>query len=428
MERALIQLRRKYTLSTTILSGLILLMLFSAFFGMLVLSLSATSSMTLELLLENPNDAVPVADDMGRACFVFYLTSSGSAVPTNSSYARIYNSYSDSEKAAIQDAIADLSFENSSIIIKYDNLHFRIRSADVNSTTYYSVVDVTSDYRTMSSIGILLAILYLVALLVSALASFLFSFRALAPVAEAFRKQRDLIANASHELKTPLTVISTNMSVMKSEPNSTVADNAKWIDAIDAQIQRMNRLIINMLQLSMIEHRSIPMSEINLSEITERACLAFDGICFEKGVSFVSNVQPDICIMGERDSIDRLITCLLDNATKYCGEQGKIGVILSRDKKNARLVVINSGEVISKEEAKNVFNRFYRSDGARSNQSGNSFGLGLAIAQATVIAHDGTITCRGVENKGTIFEVLLPIAKPERKKQKLLPPKDSSTS
>ncbi|MDE6302720.1 MAG: sensor histidine kinase, partial [Clostridia bacterium] len=88
---------------------------------------------------------------------------------------------------------------------------------------------------------------------------------------------------------------------------------------------------------------------------------------------------------------------------------------LTADQKRARLSVMNTGEAISEEEAQHVFDRFYRTDGARKNEDNNSFGLGLSIAQATVNAHGGTIECRGVENKGTVFTVLLPLAKNKKK-------------
>ena len=103
-----------------------------------------------------------------------------------------------------------------------------------------------------------------------------------------------------------------------------------------------------------------------------------------------------------------MIASLIDNATKYCGEHGKIGLRLTADSKRARLSVMNTGEAVSEEDAKHVFDRFYRSDGARRNPDGNSFGLGLAIVKATVTAHGGTINCCGIEGKGRCSTSLSP--------------------
>lgn len=268
----------------------------------------------------------------------------------------------------------------------------------------------------------LVLMVYVVALVIVALMAYLLSARTLAPVEESFKKQRDLIANASHELKTPLTVISTNLSVMKSEPASTIADNEKWIAAIDDQVTRMNGLIVNMLRLSKMENSPPKMSELNFSEITEGACLCFDVVCFEKNLELHTQIDPGITVTGERDSLERLVTCLLDNATKYAGTNGKVGLRLSADGKKAKLVVMNSGEALSPEDAKHVFDRFYRSDGARQNPDNNSFGLGLAIAQATVFAHGGTIRCHGIKDKGTVFVVTLPLTRGTAKKLRTAPP------
>ena len=421
MEKTLHQLRKKYTLSTTILSGIILLVLFGAFFGMIVVSMNVTVNYTLDVMLEDPLSGMPVRDDMGRRCFIFYYDGAHDEFAALAPYVREFNTYGTKKDQIALEAIntADGPFET-------DNMKFYVRARTLESgEILYAVVDTTADARSVASIGMLTAVVYLAAVLVSALASYLFSSRALAPVAEAFRKQRDLIANASHELKTPLTVISTNLSVMKSEPDSTIAENKKWMDAIESQIQRMDVLIVNMLQLSKMEHGAVAMSEVNLSEITEGACLLFDAVCFEKGITFVPDIQPDIRIMGDKDALERLVTGLLDNATKYCGTDGKIGLSLTATGKKARLNVINTGEAVSDEDAKHIFDRFYRSDGARANNSGNSFGLGLSIAQATVIAHGGTIGCRGIPDKGTVFELEFPLVRQDKKKKKAARTKDA---
>ena len=244
------------------------------------------------------------------------------------------------------------------------------------------------------------------------------------------QKQRDLIANASHELKTPLTVIATNLAVMKSEPHSTIEENAKWMEAIEAQIKRMNGLITGMLQLSKMENVPLTLTDVDLSGITEGACLGFDAVCFEKGLRLVTKIAPGIRVMGDKDALDRLVASLLDNATKYCGPEGKIGLRLTADNRRARLCVINTGDPVSDEDAKHIFDRFYRSDGARSNPDNNSFGLGLAIARATVEAHGGTITCHGIADKGTVFEVMIPLAKTSARKtdqRTVTPVSDSAT-
>lgn len=418
MNKALQELRKKFTISTTLLAAAILFVLFGLFVGVIFVSMTATAYGTLDSVIDDFGG--PADDIMGRRCFAFvYSPETGNAnVPAV--YIEEFAAYGET----LSREIAEAAVATKEGKFTCGEMSFIVTSRTVSrdgvgaSYTIYAVMDTTPDSRTLASVGMLSALIYLAAVAVTGLAAYLFSSRALAPVGEAFRKQRDLIANASHELKTPLTVISTNLSVMKSEPDSTVAENARWMDAIDAQIQRMNSLIVSMLQLSKMEHDSLPMVEVDFSEIAEGACLAFDAVCFEKGLTFESRISPDIRVMGDRDALDRLITGLLDNATKYCGGENKIGLDLTSDGKHAVLAVMNTGEAVSEEDAKHIFERFYRTDGARANRDGNSFGLGLAIAQATVLKHGGDIKCHGIAGRGTVFVVRIPLAKPDRKSRR----------
>lgn len=410
MNSILKKLRLKFTLSTALLAGIILFVLSVGFCATLYATTEITASRTLEAILEHPETGAD--DDMGRRCIAFYYTEGD---PT----AHTFKSYEDELNAYGQDAlvIVNKAYSVGNGKFQVGNLYFRVMSSRINdTTTLYAVIDRTSDRGSVVSASMLMALIYIAAMIVVVLFFYLFSSRALAPVADSFKKQRDLVANASHELKTPLTVISTNLSVMKSEPQSTIEDNAKWVDAIDAQIQRMNGLIVNMLQLSKMENVSLPKTDLNFSEIVEGACLCFDAVCFEKGITLMTDITPDIHVAGDKDSLERLVTCLLDNATKYCGDKGKIGLKLVADKK-VRMYVMNTGNAISDDDAKHVFDRFYRTDGARQNTDGNSFGLGLAIAQATAFAHGGEILCKGIKDKGTVFEVVLPVLKPARKEK-----------
>lgn len=296
------------------------------------------------------------------------------------------------------------------------NNHFVVECISYKDGTLYAILDRTSSHDQFVNNALVTLLLYLCSIALIILLATLVSAKMLYPVTLAMKKQRDFVANTSHELKTPLTIISTNLSVIKSDPTSTIEDNEKWISSIDTQIKRMQELINNMLELSKIEQSEMPVSEVNFSSLTEGECLVFDPICFEKNLSIVSDLQPNVTLEGNEQMLDRLIVILLDNATKYCSDKGKIGVKLDADQKRAHLAVVNTGEPISKEDAEHVFDRFYRTDGARENDDHHSFGLGLSIAAATVNAHGGTITCRGIEGKGTVFDVYLPLKQKKKRK------------
>lgn len=396
------KLRIKFALNAMIIAAIFLLVMFGAVYGLLWSNDASTERRILTDAASMPfmPGGAGVKEDL-----VYTFVINGSSVEmTNAT--EFVEQYGDDANSILAKAIDK---ENGNFT--YGDRHFAVQCVDTPSGRKYALHDRTSRHEQLVLVLVETIALYCAAVLLIFFIAYLFSSKTLRPVAETYAKQRDLIANASHELKTPLTVIATNLAVVKSEPTATVQDNEKWLASVDKQIERMQGLIQNMLELSKLEQSELPKITVNFSEIADGACLEFEAVCFEKGVRLVTEIQPELKVLGERTSLERLVTILVDNAIKYCGENGKVGVGLAQDGKKVVLTVMNTGAVISEEDAKHVFDRFYRTDGARQNDDGKSFGLGLSIAAATVQAHDGTIECKGVENKGTVFRVYLPIAK-----------------
>lgn len=415
------KLRIKHTIYTAITAGVILLALLSGFCGLLAASADYTASKTMDAALQSATMSRP--QDMGSSrCFCFYVENGSSYAVAG--YDTDLNFYTQNGYNVID--ILNAAVNTRDGRFEVDGTYFAVSSAVKGNAVYYAVYDRTSDRNMLLSTVIITVCLYLIAMIVIILLSYLYSSKTTAPVKDALDRQRDLVANASHELKTPLTIIATNLSVMKLEPTSTIEDNAKWISSINGQIERMDGLIKNMLELSKLEQSELPKTVINFSEIVEGACLEFEPVCFEKGAHILSDIKSGVYVYGDTASLERLVIILLDNALKYSGENGKVGCRLTSDKNKIRLTVMNTGAAISSEEQKHVFDRFYRSDGARGNPDGNSFGLGLSIAQATVAAHDGNITCRGVESKGSVFEVTLPLPTKKQYSKKQLADKQSA--
>ena len=404
------KLRIKFSLHAMIIAAVFLLVMFGAVYGLLWSNDATTENRMLEDALMRPADSAGgplVKEDL---VYTFIVKDKNVVMYNLNSFKE---QYGNDALYILSDAI-DEEHGNFS----YGNRYFAVKSIDTPDGKKFVLHDRTSRHEQLITVLIETIALYCAAVLLIFLIAYLFSAKTMKPVAETYVKQRDLIANASHELKTPLTVIATDLAVVKSEPDSSVKDNEKWLSSVDKQITRMQELIQSMLELSKLEQSELPKTTIELSDLANSACLEFEAVCFEKGVNLVSSVQPDVRILGERTSLERLIVILIDNAIKYCGTNGKVGLRLTQDGKKVTLTVMNTGAVISEEDAKHVFDRFYRSDGARQNDDGKSFGLGLSIAAATVQAHGGTITCKGVENKGTIFTVVFPAAKQSSKKHK----------
>ncbi len=316
------------------------------------------------------------------------------------------------------DEIAKAAAEKRKGKFRADKRYFVAGEKVGEEFTMIAVIDRTEFRNQLVNTVVQVVLLYLCSVGLTIVMAFLSSAKLLAPVSTALKKQRDLVANASHELKTPLTVISANLNVIKSEPEQTVADNAQWVESIEAQISRMQELIVNMLELSRMESYTPPKEDVNLSLVAEGACLSFEPVCFERGVTLVSDISEGAHILGDKAALERLFVILLDNAVKYCGDEGKVGFRLLTEPKRVRIAVMNTGVAISKEEAEHVFDRFYRTDGARQNEDNKSFGLGLSIAAATVEAHGGHISCRGIDGKGTIFSIIFPLPKAKKDKKK----------
>ena len=399
------KLRIKFALNAMIIAAIFLFVIFGAIYGLLWSNDSMTESNMLDEALRRPiSSGMPAVKE--DQVYVFTVDGSTVTMSGGTNFTALYGD--DADKIIY----AASTTANGKFAV--NGRYFAVKSTMTPTGIVYALHDRTSRHDQLITVLIETIALYCASVLLIFFIAYLFSAKTLRPVAETYVKQRDLIANASHELKTPLTVISTNLSVVKSEPESSVQDNEKWLTSIDKQIERMQDLIQNMLELSKLEQSELPKSSVDFSGLVDGACLEFEAVCFEKGVTLVTDAQPNICVLGEKNSLERLITILLDNAIKYSGENGKVGCKLEQDGKKAVLSVLNTGEVISEEEAKHVFDRFYRTDGARQNEDGKSFGLGLSIAAATVKAHGGTISCKGVEDKGTVFTVVLPIMKKPR--------------
>ena len=220
------------------------------------------------------------------------------------------------------------------------------------------------------------------------------------PVEESFDKQKRFIADASHELKTPLSVIIASADALESNP-----EEGKWLENIKSESDRMNKLIADLLELAKSEEtgEAEVFAEGNLSKLVEKSALTFESVMFEKGVTLNDSIQENIIMNMNEAKIQQLVSILLDNAVKHSEKGSSIFVELKQEK-DIVLSVTNKGEAIPKGEEEKIFERFYRADESR-NRNDNRYGLGLAIAKNIVTAHGGTISAKS-ENGNTTFKAV----------------------
>jgi signal transduction histidine kinase len=230
---------------------------------------------------------------------------------------------------------------------------------------------------------------------------------AVKPVESAFRVQQQFIADASHELKTPLTVIMANTGVLMSHPNTKVSEHMNWLENTQSEAVRMRGLVENMLELAKgdFARDNLILSAVNLSDISTNSLLSFEPVAFEKNVSLTSDIEPCIEIKGNGEKLSRLFAILLDNAIKYAESGGSVAVTIRQTGTHVTLAVRNTGAVIPQAQLSRVFDRFYRVDEARVSEGGGSFGLGLSIARQIVQEHGAKIWVESGESDGTVFTV-----------------------
>ena len=199
------------------------------------------------------------------------------------------------------------------------------------------------------------------------------SWLAVKPVKKAWEQQKQFVADASHELKTPLTVILANNNIMMSHKSSTVEQEQKWLESTEDEAQHMKH---------------------------EGSALNFEPVAFEKEVLIDTEIAPDITIDGNQTQLNQLAHILIDNAVKYSDENSVIRIILSKKNDTVEFSVNNRGNVIAKEDINHIFDRFYRAEKSRTTKG---YGLGLSIAQNIVQNMNGKLTVQSNQTDGTTF-------------------------
>lgn len=292
------------------------------------------------------------------------------------------------------------------------DLAWREEVASGRSYVAFAEADFLSPWRRLV---LVLALVELAALAVFFVVALLFSRWALRPVERAWAQQRQFVGDAAHDLKTPLTVILANSSILLDEPAMAAPDREKWLRSTQSEARDMQALVEGMLATMGEGEAAAPSaSDVDFSRLVQHELLQFESVAYERGLSFEETVQEGLFVPMGTDDARRLVDVLLDNACKYADQGSVVRVVLEAappakraSSAAVRLTVANAADAIAPEDLPRLFDRFYRADAARTSRAGH--GLGLSIAKTLVEAAGGTIAAQS-ENRTTAFIVELPSA------------------
>ncbi len=270
--------------------------------------------------------------------------------------------------------------------------------------SYYKInfIDITSSNQVLSTLLFMLITVGIVVMIVIYFISLYFANKSIKPVETIWKKQKQFVADATHELKTPLTIINANIDAIRLNGDDCVKNQSKWLDYIKYQTSGMNKLINELLISAKAEEDKYNITSVNLSEVIRNICLSFEAMIFENNIKLKTNIDDCVIIQTDENKIEQVIKILLDNAIKYNKEKGNITIKVYEVKKNVYIEVENSGQGIAPNDLPYIFDRFYKSDKSRSN---NSYGLGLFIAKSIVNKLNGEISVVSEINKKTKFVI-----------------------
>ena len=319
----------------------------------------------------------------GVPCFVAEVYASGTVRVSGNSY------YDLTDKAALADIVtAALSADSDEGVLAEHHLRY-LRQTGLLSTRI-AFTDSTLEQATLRSLLTGSLLIGLAALAVLFACSYVLSGAVTRPVDRAWQQQKQFLSDASHELKTPLTVILSSAELLEQ---SAAPEQKQYVDNVRAESRRMKRLVEDMLTLSRVERggEHLPDTTADLSDAAADAALRFEPVAYEAGHTLSYDIAPGLLVRGDSGKLEQAVAVLLDNAIKYAAPGTEVRLDAVRQGKNACLWVENEGDPIPADKLPHIFDRFYRADESRTD--GGSFGLGLPIARAIVEAHRGTIRC-----------------------------------
>lgn len=382
-------LRRKFIAMTMAVFSLLLCVIFSLVVHFTGQNLEAESIRFLQTAAEAPTQP-GTPGQMRQPCFVIRATPWGQTVQSSGGF-----DLSDEQMLTDIVALAASSEAELGVLEDYSLRYLRTQRPTELTLVF---VDISGEEAAMRNLKLTCAAIGLLSLAAFWGISILLARWAVRPVEQAWAEQRQFIADASHELKTPLTVILTNAELMQTDPDP------QYARSVLTMAGRMRSLVESLLELARVDNGAVrtAFEDIDLSELVSEELLPFEPVYFERGLMLESELEPELTVSGSPRHLRQVLSILLDNALRYAPVGAEVRLSLRRQGPNALLSVTNPGS-LSAEECRKIFLRFYRLDAARS---GGGYGLGLPIARAIAEDHGGKLWAESREGLVTLFAQL----------------------
>ncbi|MEA4911714.1 MAG: HAMP domain-containing sensor histidine kinase [Oscillospiraceae bacterium] len=393
------KLKWKFVAIAMALVCAVLLTVFGVVFAVTSAGLStrAASAMKSALKEDSLSFQVPGGADSPVPTFTVRIDDSNTIFVTSNRYFKLDN---DTLIAICEDCLARDT--QTGVLESYNLRYLRVEEEEGTAIAF---ADMTYDRSVLKDLLQTSGCVFGAAAAVLFGVCWLLSSAAVRPAQQAWDKQRAFVADASHELNTPLTVIISNIGLLAQQAQST--DEEARVERVKFEAERMKSLTGDLLSLARLDNpdKKPIYAQVDLSALVYQCVLLFEPVFFDENKEIRSSVEKGLCVLGDEAQLKQLLEILLDNARKYGVAARPVDVCLAAGKKKVELSVRSFGEVIPKEKLPHLFERFYRTDEART-QGG--CGLGLAIAKAVAEAHGGSIRAESDARNGTAFIVTLP--------------------
>lgn len=430
------KLRMRLVLTNCITAGLIVLAMAAIAYFMISNSIMSQSQQFLQLISVNmavqvnTGDVNPnmIAKIMGGLYpyFVVQVNNGGESVQTN-----FKTGIADDELLAIVKKILAAQVEKKELInrtnsdtgkkkaammsgttINVGNRSFRYSDIGGNNGTSYLIfLDMAQEKALLGKVLFSLIMCVLAGLVMVFAGGFFLAGRSIKPIRLSWQRQRDFVADASHELRSPLAAIRSIIDVVLAKPDAAIAERRQFLEGVSAEAVRMSRLVDDMLLMARADSDAVVFrnENVNIAKVTESAVKLMSPVAEKKQIGCTLEIQATPLVRGDDERLMQVMLILLDNAIKYNPEGGTVHVNVKYQPGRSVIDVMDTGIGISREHLPFIFDRFYRVDKARSMQAGGQ-GLGLSIAKWIVEKHRGAITVTSEPGKGSTFSVTLPEA------------------